>query len=322
MILCVAMLFVLAGCGGGGGDGDEPPAPSGGWVTITGPTTAPTSTEYCNEVYLSGDAFISPTWSAVAYDGTVITGVTVAWYNAATGQSGSAAQRAKACRLPLGPPYPCEHVWWATVPMAVGSNEITLTASDPDGRIGTDTITVDHPERSFNVSGTARTEAGAALSFRESELGLTLSDGSTARRTVTSLDGTYVLDCVRPGVPYSIAPSSPIAYVFTPLQHDVLVQNADLSGLDFTTPAWFLSGQVLREYASDVILVQVNGSGTAASQLADDSGRYRFALPDGVYTVVAREFWGLYTLNPDGWTGEVVINGADVEERDFQAPQR
>jgi hypothetical protein len=318
--LCLGILFLLAGCGGGGGGGDEPPLPSGGWVTITSPTDEPTFTDYCNEAYLSGEAFISPDWSAVGFDGTVITGVTVTWFNAATGGSGTATQQASICYF-MTTPYPCDNTWRAAVPMAVGSNQITVTASDPSGRTGTDTITINHPEPSFSVSGTVRTEAGVGLSFRESQLDLTLSDGSTTRRTVTSIDGSYQFSCARSGVPYSVTPSSPIAYEFTPPQQVVQVLNADLSDVDFTTPAWFISGRVLLESGGGVpgILVQVSGTGTVVSQLTDHSGSYRLALPNGTYTLWASDFWGYYTLSPDGWVSPVLINSADVTEQNFLA---
>lgn len=315
--LCLGVLLMLSGCGGGGGD--EPP-PNGGWVTITSPTNEPSLTDYCNEAYLSGEAFISPDWSAVGFDGTVVTGVTITWHNAATGESGTATQHASVCYV-LGTPVPCNNTWWATVPMAVGSNEITITASDPDGRTGTDSITIDHPARSYSLSGTVRTESGIGLSFRDSQIDLILSDGSTTRRSVTSSDGTYRFSCARSGVPYTITPSSPIAYAFTPLQQSVVVTDADASELDFTSPAWFLSGKALLESGGGVagMLVQVSGSGSGVSQLTDNAGSYRLALPDGTYTVVAADFFGYYTLSPDGWVNPVIINGADLADRNFLA---
>lgn len=255
--LCLGGLLALAGCGGGGGDSDEPPAPSGGWVTITTPTTEPEFTEYCNEAYLAGEAFVSPDWSAVGSDGTVVTGVTVTWYNAATGASGAATQRADICYL-LGTPYPCNHTWSASPALAVGTNEIRVTATDPDGRTGTDAITIHHPEVSYSVSGTVETAEGIGLSFRDSQLDLdlvNLSDSSSTRRTVTSTDGSYRFSCVRSAFSYTITPSSPIHYEFAPQTR----------------------------------------------------------------TVVASDFWQYYTLSPDGWSGEVVINGADVTDRDFLA---
>ncbi len=321
LALCLGVLLLLTGCGGGGGGGEEPPPPSGGWVTITSPTTDPSFTDYCNEAYLFGQAFISPDWSAVGAGGTVLTGVTVTWYNAANGQSGPATQSASICYI-LGTPVPCNHVWWATVPMEVGQNEIRVTATDPDGRTGTDTLTIDHPERSFSLSGTVKTDAGIGLSFRESQLDLVMAGGGTTRRTVTSIDGSYRFSCARSNVVYTITPYSPIDYDFTPAEQTVMVQGDDENDLDFTTPAWFLSGRVQLESGGGLPDMMVNvsdGSDTDVTQFTDSTGAYRLALPNGSYTVVARDIWNYFTLSPDGWTGPVVINGSDVADQNFLA---
>lgn len=315
----VGVVSILSGCGGGGG-GSDGSLPGGGWVTITMPTTEPSFVDDCNEAYLFGEAFISPDWFAVG--DTVATGVTVTWYNAGTGSGGQAAQRASICYL-FGTPTPCNHVWWATIPLVVGSNEITVTATDPDGRIGTDVITIGHPETSYSLSGRVATGDGFGLAFRDSQIDLELSDGSVTRRTVTSIDGSYRFSCARSGVTYEITPSSPVSYGFEPAQRQVVSPGADVEDLDFSTEAWFLSGRVLRENDSGVsgIMIHVTGndSDTDISQLTDDSGIYRLALPNGIYTIQAYDFFGVYTVSPSGWVGDTVISGADLGDRDFLA---
>lgn len=92
---------VTASCGGGGGGGGAPSTDTGnvgaGWVTIDYPTTESTYTTDRLSVYLSGKAFISPTWWHCCSGSAEDTGVTVTWENVTTGVTGNAYQQAEYC---------------------------------------------------------------------------------------------------------------------------------------------------------------------------------------------------------------------------------
>ena len=84
-------------------------------ITIISPTTNPTFNTTSASVNLAG----------TASDNCIVSGVT--WANTATGQTGTANGTTS---------------WNATVPLADGTNQITVAAHDPAGNSGTDAIIV------------------------------------------------------------------------------------------------------------------------------------------------------------------------------------
>ena len=133
-----ALALPLTGCGGGGG-GDPPPDPNrvgAGWITISGPSTTDSST-----ALVSGEAFVSPThWRCCTGLGSD-TGVTVNWSNATTGASGTASQTPRYVWL-FQLILLSRQDWRASIPLVVGNNVITVTATDPSGNLGRATTTV------------------------------------------------------------------------------------------------------------------------------------------------------------------------------------
>ena len=110
-ILVLFFFFTAASaCGRGGGKTRSTPV-----VIIKTPTTAATYVTNTTPIALGGRAL----------DNKGIASVT--WSNAATGGSGAATGTT---------------AWTSSVPLASGSNLITVTASDADGKTGTDSITV------------------------------------------------------------------------------------------------------------------------------------------------------------------------------------
>lgn len=85
-------------------------------VQITSPTTASTWSTGSVSIALGG----------LASDNVALS--TITWFNAATGQSGTASGL---------------NTWTATIPLASGSNAITVSAFDTSGNSSTDTIAVD-----------------------------------------------------------------------------------------------------------------------------------------------------------------------------------
>jgi hypothetical protein len=132
---------LLAGCGGGFSigfysDPYDPPTPASAWVTID-PVSEPTTVS--DHVWLTGTAFISPTWWHCC-GGTAqeMTAVTVTWRNETSGQSGFAFQSVETgLFVPL-----YNHTWSATVPLVPGVNTIAVTASDPAGLTATERVLI------------------------------------------------------------------------------------------------------------------------------------------------------------------------------------
>ena len=141
LLLIGCLLAALAsGCGGGGG-GDaggvnDPNRVGAGWITISGPAT----TELTVAV-VGGTAFVSPTHWACCTGNASDTGVTITWSNDTSGFSGAADQIPKYGWLfqffLLG-----HQDWSASIPLAPGSNIISVTATDPDGNLGRAILTV------------------------------------------------------------------------------------------------------------------------------------------------------------------------------------
>jgi hypothetical protein len=119
----LAPLLVGLGACGGGGDEDQP-REIPGLVTIESPgDSRPTCAE---TVTVSGSR------SATA--------PSVTWSNSAGG-SGTAALTGEECFI-AGFRLPCNTGFNMSVPLAVGTNTITVTATNPGGDFGRDTITL------------------------------------------------------------------------------------------------------------------------------------------------------------------------------------
>jgi N-acetylneuraminic acid mutarotase len=189
--LILSALLGLCACGGGGGDeGPSPSTPPNpnvgrGSLSIEAPTENPTYTTESAELSLSGAAFISPTSFRCCSGSATDTGVEVGWSNAAGG-GGAASQSVRYCTfLGFGPLHLCDHTWSAWIPLVVGANVVTVTATDPSGNIGRDTITVTRlPDtRPPTVSSTTpiggaaniSTNASIHVRFNEAMDGATIS---------------------------------------------------------------------------------------------------------------------------------------------------
>ena len=100
-------------------------------------------------INVGGGAFISPTsnvscsetFGAADTAATIsLTGVTVSWVNETTGTGGPASQSASSSRFIFI--VTCRHRWRASVPLAMGDNLFTVTASDSAGNVGQASITI------------------------------------------------------------------------------------------------------------------------------------------------------------------------------------
>lgn len=131
--ICYSLLLtVLSACSGGGeGTPDEPvPDPNAGWINIKYVSSYP------NQVYLSGHAFISPSWWGCCTGSAADAGVTVTWKNLTTNIDGPAYQRVFYECFPLIGCWMYKHEWSANIPIVAGDNHIQMYASDPGGNFG------------------------------------------------------------------------------------------------------------------------------------------------------------------------------------------
>lgn len=185
LIAILAGLFsFIPSCGGGGagnsnGSGACSTNTGAGWVTIDAPAATTPDSAF---IRLTGTAFISPTWYRCCSGSADDTGVTISWSNPASGSSGIAYHAVEICYF-FFQPYLCNHTWSATVPLALGSNTITVTASDPGTNRGSSCLTATRtpdlsPPTVYSVNppdGTPNAWVGATVSADFSEVMLSTS---------------------------------------------------------------------------------------------------------------------------------------------------
>ena len=317
-VFMIFLIVLLGACGGGGGSSGGGGDVGGGWVTIDQPTTETTYSTVCNSVELGGEAFISPTWWRCCSGSAEDTGVTVTWKNMTTGTEQKAYQSIDICYF-LGSPYLCNHRWSATVPLALEDNLITITAADPSGVTGQDSITVSKPVPSFSIYGRVTKTLGIGLwNYGLSGFKLTLTGTDPNPYVFTDKSGNYTISCIQNGS-YTITPSSTINFIFTPTNRAVTINNADVLGQDFVSEAYFISGTVT--YSSGIgisgVQVSLTGTNSSATYYTDSNGYYIFAVPNGSHTITPSycDLLGCFSFTPA--TRDVTVDHADVTGQDF-----
>jgi hypothetical protein len=310
-ILIFALL--LASCGGGGED--ESVGPS---IAITIPTTASTFSEVCKSIELGGRASFGTSVRCCSDPDEIFTGVRVTWTNAATGTSGEASQPGLVCSILFG----CTHTtWFATVPLVLGANQITVTASDTTtGASNTDTITINKPALSYTASGTIRTVDQIGVGYVESGVQLQLS-GDAANTIVPSSGsqaGKYAVSCLLNGN-YTITPTTndTFNYLFQPSSRDFTVAGANVSDLDFQTTAYAVTGMITGPSGNPLggRDVAISSGGISRVRPAEESGTYSFVVPNGTYTVTPAPSCISCTATPP--TRTIVVNNVSVSGQDF-----
>jgi hypothetical protein len=165
----------------------------------------------------------------------------------------------------------------------------------------------------FTISGKVGGEKSSSIT-------ITLS-GANSGTTKTDDDGKYSFSDLTDGS-YTLAPSGPFWYTYTPTSKAVTINGADVKGINFTSYAanngfkHSISGFITVDgVAEQGVIVTLSGtnSGTAAT---DDSGYYSFpGLIDGGYTLTPSI--AEYTFTPSSQA--VAINGGDVSAINFTA---
>lgn len=323
-ILIVVVVFLSADCGDGGGDESDSPPPSssgGGWITVLAPDTPPPYETFCDRLTLWGEAFISSGYSRCCSGSADDTGVKVTWQNTSIGLSGAADQRVDVCYF-FSSPFLCNHEWWATVPLAVGSNTIVLRAAEvaPGTAWGEEEFVVEVPEPSYNVSGVLTTTDGRPVWWFESRIEVLLTGADSAKTALSNPNGTYRIECIRNGS-YEISPTSPLGQSYTPAVTSVTVMDGDVSGVDFRAEIYFVSGTVTWAVSGAPVTnkpVRIESAGLSISTWTHDDGAYRLAAPNGSYTV---DVYDPVFLDPPGTFSpemqSVTVAGSDVEGIDF-----
>lgn len=313
-VVAWTLALLLSACGGGSVEIYWGPSPSG-WVTID-----PTQSTVCDSATLSGEAFISPTyWNCCSGTAQQMTAVTVSWRNETTGASGLASQSVQVGSLV--PLY--DHVWTATVPLALGSNRIAITATDVAGITATARTTVDKTGASYTISGRVATASGD-WGIGQVESGASVQAvgpvQASALPSSGASGGQYTLSCL-PAGQYQVRPqSAPWAFAFSPSVRVVDVVASNVSGVDFQAPAQRLSGRVswaANGAPSAGDLLTVSQGGNSLARLSNPQGDFGFVLPDGLYRVTPSDPYcpGCVVYQP-AWR-DVTLQGADVAGVDF-----
>jgi hypothetical protein len=134
-ISAVAFALIATGCGGGGGGSGKIEYETGLNFSIPNPTGPPIETVEL-EMVLNGDALIPPPHPDCASTPPQLENLVITWENATSGSTGTGSYRV------LCAGYLPSNGWEVSVPLEVGSNLITITATDPDGNTVSNNITV------------------------------------------------------------------------------------------------------------------------------------------------------------------------------------
>ena len=319
------VLLVLAsiGCsrGGGGGTDSSNDSSSGGWITITDPSDTGTASTYCNTETISGEAFISPTYYRCCSGSASDTGVTVTWENLTTGANGSASQSVQICYL-FGSPYLCNHSWSASVPLIVGSNVVRVTAVDPAGVNGSATITISKPALSYSATGTLSTSDGFGMGYFQSGLQVQLTGTANKISTPSSAGsiGQYNFTCL-PNDSYTVTPiSQSFNYNFSPELRDFVIADQDITDLNFTTPAYPVSGTITWSSSgapASNTWIRIDDGTNSWQWYTQSDGSYSFVVPNGNYTLTPYDSLcpTCNTFTPT--SRSVTVLGSSVSGEDF-----
>ena len=348
LMILIGSLSIMPSCSGSGsGNGSTGcnNQTGAGWITIDQAATT-TDSAFAR---LTGTAFISPSWSGCCSGSASDTGVTISWSNPASGDSGLASHAVKICYF-LFYPYLCDHTWSATIPLTMGNNTLTVTASDPGTNSGSSCIaaarTLDlTPPTVSSVSpphGTQNALPGTAVSADFSEMMLSTSITPSAF-TLTGPGNTPVAGTINTIQIYSSSPSlyftraafQPLAALDVFATYTATVDGSvmdyaggnrmgQVSSWNFTTGVP-ISGHITHSDGSNyggatVKIVETANNAESFVYTRSDTGNYSFvASRAGTYTITPFDSsCGTCTFSPN--SRAVTLSNTAVSGQDFTSP--
>ena len=132
--------------------------------------------------------------------------------------------------------------------------------------------------------------------------------------------GVYKFICV-PNGSYSIAPIyNSFDYNFVPPFRSFTVADSDITGLDFTSDAYLVSGKITWSISgsprSGISVTIKDATDVSLSSKTDEEGIYRFVVPNGAYTIIPSCFLCTYEYYlPDSLI--IDVNSQEILDLDF-----
>jgi hypothetical protein len=317
LFLTATLAVALMACSGGGGETVNEVMNE---IAIEYPTLEETFSTDCNEIWVSGETTHPATqWGSVAIE----------WENRSENGylQGTGQTFVNTCTgwfMGYTWDYACDAGWGASIPLEIGDNVITITAVDSliETVIGQDTITVNKPVMSYSIKGGIMNIDGWRI------FNMRVNLDAPESYTYTDPNGNYELKCLRNGTYSVVADSygfySPnyrfytyMDWPFIPDGRLVTITNSDVTGQDFSTEVYEVSGMIRTQAGYgfqkvDVLIIRADG--TSASTWTDEGGIYSFLVPNGMYTIRPSTY---HSFTPAELSIEV--NGSGVYFQDFSA---
>jgi hypothetical protein len=317
LLSTLLLSLFLASCGGGGETGGGTETVSA--IAIQTPSSEDAFLTDCNEVFLGGESdYPASQWS----------GVNLSWQNQTdhgllSGMGQTSVDRCIGWFFGYWWYEDCNAGWWADIPLNIGSNTITVTAFDSNQNVvGQDKIIINKPEISFSIRGRITNIDGTGLFNMK-----VILDGS-ANYVYTDSNGYYDLKCLKNGV-YHVYPD-PEGYYnpgrvffnymdwpFTPNSSTVVVNDMDVSGEDFSTEVYEVSGRIINASGNgfenlDVFITAADGK--KSSSRTGKDGFYALLVPNGIFTVQPSDN---FSFDPP--SRQVRVEGNGVYSQDFSS---
>jgi len=122
-----------------------------------------------------------------------------------------------------------------------------------------------------------------------------IQDGQIIQETTSASDGWYQFTGLTESTTYTVAPSNPCEYSFTPSQQTITIGIQDVLNVNFTARKLFFSiyGKVSKEDGTPIpnVIVTLGGQNNEIfTTVTDSDGDYSFgSLPNGIYNIEVSE---------------------------------
>lgn len=264
VFLLVSCVCILTSCGGSSGSSSSSYEDSNiGWLTIDSSIVI-LNAEGEAYAYINGKAFESPEYSAhkcagicclICYYDDSYPGVDVSWEN----QSNSISETAT---IRYGTATNWDHIWHASIPVILGSNNIVITASDPAGNYASDSMIVEYLPVPLNLSADSSDEQITLIWDNISGVDSCNIYWST-EAGVTKISGTKIANVTSPYVHSGLINGITYYYVvtsfFTELESEISNMVSAVSG------APELPISVMTEASNGNIIISWDDVSTATS---------------------------------------------------------